>query len=223
MTYLAPRSRVSLALPIHLNAGVGVPRLGAAFGFGDLASIATDFIGGIFGASTTADREAKSLKTQRQMQLDSLNATTEIARMQMTLGQGQIDAAVLTERIRAANEIRAIDSQYAALMSSQRVKKQIAQEALSTQLVAQTQSGLIGLARTGYEQSGSVSRTYPKMATVTLIALVGITAFAISKMKIGPSKSSSRKRRRFGRKNRRQAPVYYSNPSPTPSFSGAAA
>lgn len=201
MNVVSSSRRIPLGIPLHSNAGLRQRGLGAFDPFSAIVEIAGGIFGGIFGNNAAADRQNAELSAQRAMAKDQLDASTAIARLQAAMGMRQIDAAVTTERIRAANELAALDTAYNAQLSAQRVKKQLASEALSAQLVSQTQSGIFGLATTGIEASSAVSRQYPKSATTTLVFLVLGTATAIAFMR----RPGKRSRRRKGGGRRRAA------------------
>lgn len=212
--YRAPSSSVYLALPLHSQAGLDRPRLGSIFG---------DIIGGAFGIAgglISGDREAKALKTQRKIVEAQYRRDTDIARMQADLGNREIDAAVQTARIQAANELAAIDAAYSAHLSSQRVQKQVAEDALSAQLLAQTQEGIFGMSRESLAQSASLARTYPRVASATIVALALGTVVAVAWMRKGGSSSSSgrRKRRRSGWRKGWKRRGGYSPASSVPTF-----
>lgn len=211
MSYVASSRSVPLGIPIHRNAGLsrGLGSLGA----GPLPFL-TDLAGGLFGSIFGNKAKSNELKQQRQMALDQLNANTLIASMEKELGLKQVDAAVLTERIRAQNELAALDTAYSAELSSQRTKKRLASDALSAQLIAQTQGGIFNLAQAGMEQSTSLATQYPRSATTTLVLLVLGTAAAVAFMR-NPGKGSRKRRRRKGGGGRREAPSFDSSPSPS--------
>jgi hypothetical protein len=213
----APSRPIYLAVPIHSMAGVS-PRLGGAFDF------AGDILGSVFGAITGANNKSAELKNQRKMVETQYGALTDIARLQTDFGNRQIDAYVQTERIRAANELAAINAAYSAHLQSQRVQKQVASDALSTQLVAQTQAGIFGLSQTGLQQAGSLATTYPRTAATTIGVLVLGTALAIAWMNGRGRRSKRRRGAREEGARRFFAPP--PPPSPSPMFSppvGAAA
>lgn len=205
---IQPRRQILLAVPVHTQAGLRNPRQ-----LGGFLDFVGEIAGGITGGILGADAKKAELKNQRHMVQDQLASTERLMQMQVAFGEKQVSAALQSEKIQAQNELAAIDAALAAHLTSQRLKSRVAQEALSTQLVAQTQTGVFGLAQSGLEQSGSLARMYPKAASVTLVLLVLGSAAAIAYMKSG----SGRKRRRKGRRFGRRAPAY--SPSPSPSYS----
>lgn len=209
MSYVASSRSVPLGLPSHRNAGLS--RGLGSVGFLPFAEIAGSLIGGFFGSSS----ESKQLKAQQNMAREQLATNTLIASMEKELGLKQIDAAVMTERIRAQNELAALDTAYSAELSSQRTKKRLASDALSAQLIAQTQGGIFSLAHAGMSQSTSLATQYPKSATATLVMLVLGTAVAVAFMR-NPGKGSKRRRRKGGG-GKRAEPVSFTGPS-TPSL-----
>ena len=204
----APGRRVYLALPIHSGAGVGTPRMGGIFDA--VLGIGGGLVSSIFGNKSQSDQ----LKAQRSIANDQLNASIRMAQMQTDLGMKQVDAAVQTERIRAANELAAIDSALNASLSSQRSQKQLAQQQLATNLAAQSQAGVLSLAESGLSQSASVSRSYPRAAAVTFVLVAGAAVWAMTRMRAGPG-APRRRRRRFGGK--RGGASFSSAPAPFPS------
>jgi hypothetical protein len=204
----APGRRVYLALPIHSAAGVETPRMGGIFDA--VLGIGGSLVSSIFGNKS----ESNQLKAQRQIAADQLNASIRMAQMQTDLGMKQVDAAVQTERIRAANELAALDSALNASLSSQRAQKQIAQQQLATSLAAQSQAGVLSLAESGLSQSASVSRSYPRAAAMTFVLVAGAAVWAMTRMRTGPG-APRRRRRRFGGK--RGGASMSSSPAPFPS------
>lgn len=210
----APR-RAFLAMPIHTMAGVHAPRMGGLLDFlgGGVGSV----IGSLFGGSS----EERQLKAQRKIVADQLNAATAMAKIQADLGAKQVDAALATERIRAANELAALDAAYSASLSSQRNQKAIAQEQLSAQLADASQSGVYSLAKSGMEQTASVSRAYPTMATLTFVAIAGVSVWAIARMRTGAPPPRRRRRRSKNGKVERSTfsgPASPWAPTSTPSY-----
>lgn len=204
----APARRVYLAMPIHSAAGVETPRMGGIF---DAAlGIGGSLISSIFGDKS----QSNALKAQRQIAADQLNATLRMAQMQTDLGMKQVDAAVQTERIRASNELAALDAALHASLSSQRSQKQLAQQQLATSIAAQSQAGILSLADSGLSQSASVSRTYPRSAALTFVVVAGLAVWGMSRMRTGPG-APRRRRRRFGGK--KGGASFSSAPAPFPS------
>lgn len=185
-----------LALPIHSGAGLrGLghgPRVG---GLGNLGIFGEEILGSIIGGLFSSSSESKKINAQKER--DNLEASVNLtmARLQREIGGQQIDAALQTSRIQAANELAALTSGYAAQLSAQRVKKQVAEDTISAELLNSTQNGIFGLAQSGLSQATSLSQSYASSATKTLVLLVLGTAAAVAFMR-APKRGGKNKKRR---------------------------
>lgn len=191
----APKTRMTLALPIHSGAGLrGLghgPRVGGLGSLGFFEQILGSVIGGLFSSNS----ESKQIRAQQERDQLQASISMQQARLERELGGQQIDAAIQTSRIQAANELAAITSGYAAQLSAQRVKKQVAEDTLSADLLNSTQMGIFGLAQSGLSQATSLSQSYASSATKTLVFLVLGTAAAVAFMR-APKRGGKNKKRR---------------------------
>lgn len=199
-----------LSLPTPSSAGVVVPHRGmvlsmhdpaggsgyvGGLGFFDaIAGAVGSIVGGIFGSNS----EKRQLKAQQAIANAQLNAQLEIARLQSGSQDRAIDAAVSTARIQAENELAAINAAYNAQLTGQRLQKAVAEEQLSAQLLAQTQSGIFSIANQSLVQTGNVATAFPRAGVAGQTVIIGVTVLALA-WAFRPKSEPKRKRTRFSK------------------------
>jgi hypothetical protein len=198
------------SIPSPASAGVSVPHRGmtlsmhepssdkgyvGGLGFIDvIAGLGASIIGGIFGSKS----EKRQIQAQRDVANQQMAAQLEIARLQSASQDRSIDAAVASARIQAENELAAINASYNAQLTGQRLQKAVAEEQLSAQLLAQTQSGIFSLANQGLIQAGNVSTAYPRAGVTGQAIIIGTTVVALA-WAFRPKGPARRRKRRFGK------------------------
>jgi len=214
---------LSASIPLPTAAGVQVQHRGRVLslhpangneyrGVGGIFDFLTGGIGTIVGAVMGDRTDKRRVQAEQAMASQQLNFARYIADLQAGSIDRQTESALAVARIQAENEIAAINAQYATQLAAQRVQKQVAEDAMSTQLLAQTQTGIFNLADTGVRQAASVATAFPKSGTNAAIAIVGITVIALawSMKKPGPKGGKKRSigkafgaaKKRFGGGNR---------------------
>lgn len=183
---------------IYLHRGTG----GAVAGLGfleSLFSIGGAVVSGIFG-DKSEKRKAKLAQQQMQLeaqaQRDAIAAERYYADIQASTANRSIDAALVTSRIQAENELYGTNSAYATQLAAQRVQGRIASDVLSAQLVGQTQAGIFGLANRGITETSAVVQAFPRAGTMAAAAIVAIALVSMAYVARGSPKS--RRGRRAG-------------------------
>lgn len=209
---------------IYLNRGTGGAHVVGGLGFFDaIASIGGAIIGGIFGNKSEKRKAALArdqMNLEAGLQRDSIAAERYYADIQAGAANRSIDAALVTSRIQAENELYATNSAYATQLAAQRVQGRIAGDVLSAQLVGQTQAGIFGLANRGIIETSNVVRAFPRAGTMAAATMVAVALLAMAYVARGSPKFKRGKRGGPGKpKNGRMLRGFGRSASASPDYS----
>ncbi len=153
----------------------------------------------IFGSNAAEDSEKRRIQADlRSQELQygaaermaeaGYKATVEASKIAVEGSKYAADAAARAAAIRAASDSRRWTLEADTARNSLQVQRAAMLDAQATQLIANTQNGIFGLANAGLSETGQSVRKWSSSAVVGVVALTGLVLLALNPPRFGKKK-----------------------------------